>query len=139
MSDASKFKDSEGQVVNVKDAQARTDIATINASLANLYYYSNSTKLDSHSIDVATAVTYNVLPTHNGWLAVTFTTNASNIEFFARIRQGYVGDFFQGVAPSYHAGETFLMIPCQANRYYSVEVKRANTTGALTIDTYELY
>lgn len=35
MSDASKFKDSEGTLVNVKDAQARADIATINASLTN--------------------------------------------------------------------------------------------------------
>lgn len=34
MSDASKFKDSEGTLVNVKDAQARADIATINSNLA---------------------------------------------------------------------------------------------------------
>lgn len=33
MSDASKFKDSEGTLVNVKDAQARADIEAINASL----------------------------------------------------------------------------------------------------------
>ena len=111
----------------------------LNASLTNLYYYSDSTKLDTHSIDVSTVVSYNVTPTHNGWLAVTFSTGANNVECYARIRYGHIGDYFQGVFPAYYGNETFLMIPCQANKSYTVEVKRANTTGTLTLDTWELY
>lgn len=47
MSDASKFKDSEGTTVNIKDAQARADIATINSSLANYSRATAVTTLDT--------------------------------------------------------------------------------------------
>jgi hypothetical protein len=112
-----------------------------NNDLGNLNLYVNSTQTQLYNQDVTTTntTTYSFTPTHKGYLAVAYSTNEHEVELFARLRKGYIGDTFQGKLPAYYGNEVFLLIPVVPGEEYVLVYKRASSTGHLNLKVFELY
>ena len=100
---------------------------------------SAQTQLYNQDVTGTNTSTYSFTPTHKGYLAVTYSTNEHEVEFFARLRKGYIGDFFQGKVPAYQGNEVFLLVPVVSGERYDLAYRRASSTGHLNIKVFELY